>query len=62
VVWCWSGGSGGGAAIRLEAGERKGFGPKTRNRAAVARFWAEMGPQEVEMGAVGLQPPPPVLT
>jgi hypothetical protein len=35
---------------------------KIRNRAAVAWFQATMGLQEVEGGAVWLQPPPSMLT
>src|SRR5882762_4734843 len=43
VGWCCGGGGGGGGgvAIQLETrGSGRGFGPKTRNRAVVARFRA----------------------
>ena len=35
-----------------------GLGSQTRNQAAVAWFWAAVGLQEVERGAVGYSPPP----
>jgi hypothetical protein len=52
------GGGGGGCALaKREAGG--GFGPKTRNRAPVARLRTGTGLQEVEGGTVGLQAPLP---
>ena len=45
-----------GLCIREMRGAER-VGQKTRNRAAVTRFQAAMGLQEVERGAVGLRPP-----
>ena len=51
-----SDGGGGGvcALVKREAG---GVGPKTCNRAPVARLWTGTVLQEVEGGTVGLQAP-----
>jgi len=46
----------GSCVHKTRSGE--GFGSKqTETELQVARFWAAMGLQEVERGAVGLQPP-----
>jgi len=47
-----------GSCVRETRGAER-VGQKTRNRAAVARFRAAVGLQEVEGGAVGLQLPLP---
>jgi hypothetical protein len=54
-----SDGGGGGGAVHLQNARRGGFGPKTRNRAPVARLRTGTGLQEVEGGTVGLQAPLP---
>ena len=54
--WWWEWG---GAFVNREAGE--GVGPKNRNRAPVARFWAPFGLQEVEGSAVGVTATPPIV-
>ena len=56
VVRMSDGGGGGGLCTRETRGGG-GFGPKTRNRAPVARLRTGKGLQEVEGGTVGLQAP-----
>jgi hypothetical protein len=57
--WRVQGGAGPGVVCLQNARRGAGGPKKNRNRAAVARFWAAVGLQEVERGAVGLWPPLP---
>ena len=49
-----------GLCVR-ETQDTEQVGQKTRNRAMAAQFRAAVVLQEVERGAVGSQPPPPML-
>jgi hypothetical protein len=55
--WCVQGDGGGGVVCLCNVRHRVGMGQKTQNQAAMARFRAAVGLQEVERGAVGSQPP-----
>jgi hypothetical protein len=57
--WCVRGNCGGGVMRSQNVKWGGGLGQTNRNRATVALFWAATGLQEVERGAVGLQPPLP---